>query len=81
MLQTRNFLSTEEMSQALGISSKTLRQLRLQQNSPFILGTHYRHGGLTPRAPLQWFPGETDQAFTNFQAEQWKRIETMDGAS
>lgn len=78
MRSVRYFLTTDEMSQALGISNRTLRQLRLLKNSPFILGKHYRYGGLTQRAPIQWFPAETDEAFTNFQAERWKSIETMD---
>lgn len=79
--QIRTFLKTEEMSRALGISQRTLRELRLQTNSPFTLGRHYRFRGTTPKAPLQWFPEETDNAFTEFQAERWKLIETMDGGN
>lgn len=79
--KVRTCLTTEEMSQALGISQRTLRELRLQKSSPFALGRHYRFRGITPKAPLQWFPEETDKAFTEFQAERWNLLETMDGGS
>lgn len=77
--QIQQTLSTDEMPRALGVSSRTLRALRNQDKSPFRLGEHYRHRGITKDAPLQWFPTETDEAFTRFQVERWKDIETMDG--
>lgn len=75
----RQFLSTEGMAKALGISTRTLLDLRKQKASPFHLGKHYRFRGASRKAPLQWFPEETDQAFTQHQVDRWNSIETMDG--
>lgn len=76
----RATLSTEEMAKALKVSERTLLGLRRKPDSPFLLGRHYRFRGITSNAPLQWFPEATDEAFTQFQADRWKGIETMDGA-
>ena len=73
--------STEEMADLLGLSTRTLLNLRRQRGSPFQLGTHFRFRGTTPKAPLQWFPEATDEAFTRFQQERWTSIETMEGAA
>lgn len=73
--------STEEMAGLLGLSTRTLLNLRRQNGSPFQLRTHFRFRGTTSRAPLQWFPEPTDEVFTGFQQERWKSIETMEGAA
>ena len=63
MSNTRIWVDTAAMADRLGIHPKTLLRLRKKQLSPFQEGTHYRYGGLTTGAPLQWFPEQTDQAF------------------
>lgn len=71
--------TTEEMAKILGLCTKTLLRLRRDPVTPFRLGEHYRYRGTTRNAPLQWFPEATDHAFTSFQAERWRSIETMEG--
>lgn len=66
MTTIRLFVKTQEMADLLGIHSKTLLRLRKKPFSPFKEGIHYRYGGLTTGAPLQWFPEITNQAFTEY---------------
>lgn len=75
----RETLSTADMAAALGISPKLLRTLRKADPSPFESGVHYRFAGVTTRAPVRWFPKETDDAFTGFTRVDPNAIETMDG--
>ena len=77
MSNTRSWVDTAAMAERLGIHPKTLLRLRKQQLTPFVEGTHYRYGGLTTGAPLQWFPEQTDQAFTDFQRLPVSAIETF----
>ena len=63
-IQIKDCYST--MADLLGIHSKTLLRLRKKPFSPFREGIHYRYGGLTTGAPLQWFPEITNQAFTEY---------------
>jgi len=65
------------MAERLGIHPKTLLRLRKQLRSPFQEGTHYRYGGLTTGAPLQWSPEPTDQAFTDFKRLPISAVETF----
>ena len=67
MSKTRIWVDTAAMAERLGIHPKTLLRLRKEMHSPFQEGTHFRYGGLTTGAPLQWFPEQTDQAFTDFR--------------
>ncbi len=76
----RETLNTLEMAKALGISEKLLLKLRKQRLSPFELGTHYRFQGITTAAPVRWFPGPTDEAFSSFTRVDPACIETMEGA-
>ncbi len=76
----RETLNTLEMAKALGISEKLLLKLRKQRLSPFELGTHYRFQGITTAAPVRWFPGPTDEAFSSFKRVDPCAIETMEGA-
>ena len=77
MSNTRIWVDTAAMADRLGIHPKTLLRLRKQQHAPFAEGTHYRYGGLTTRAPLQWFPELTDQAFTDFRRVPVSAVETF----
>lgn len=74
---TRTWVDTAVMAERLGIHPKTLLRLRKQLRSPFQEGTHYRYGGLTTGAPLQWFPEPTDQAFTDFRRVPASAVETF----
>lgn len=67
------------MAKELGISQKLLLRLRKQPGGPFQLGRDYRFRGASAKAPLQWFPDATDEAFTTWQQQQPHFIETMDG--
>lgn len=78
-INVRETLSTAEMAAALGISSKLLLRLRKQPSSPFKLGEHYRFQGITTAAPVRWFPGPTDEAFSSFTRVDPAEIETMKG--
>ena len=75
----RETLSTADMAKALGISEKLLLRLRKQPGSPFQLGIHYRFQGISTAAPVRWFPGPTDEAFSSFQRFDPSSIETMQG--
>ena len=75
----RQTLSTPEMAARLGCTDKALRQLKKHAESPFKQGTHYRYAGLSTRSQVQWFPMETDQAFTTWQRPDPLSIETMEG--
>jgi hypothetical protein len=75
----RPTLTSPEIAKALGISQKLLLRLRKHPDGPFQLGRDYRFRGVSPAAPLQWFPEATDQAFTSWQQKQPHLIETMDG--
>ena len=77
MSNTRIWVDTAAMADRLGIHPKTLLRLRKQQHAPFAEGTHYRYGGLTTGAPLQWFPELTDQAFTDFRRVPVSAVETF----
>ena len=77
MSNTRIWVDTAAMADRLGIHPKTLLRLREQQRAPFVEGIHYRYGGLTTGAPLQWFPEQTDQAFTDFRRVPCSAIETF----
>jgi hypothetical protein len=77
MSNTRIWVDTAAMANRLGIHPKTLLRLRKQQHAPFAEGTHYRYGGLTTGAPLQWFPELTDQAFTDFRRVPVSAVETF----
>lgn len=77
MSNTRTWVDTAAMADRLGIHPKTLLRLRKQQHAPFAEGTHYRYGGLTTGAPLQWFPELTDQAFTDFRRVPVSAVETF----
>jgi len=77
MSHTRTWVDTAAMAERLGIHPKTLLRLRKQLRSPFQEGTHYRYGGLTTGAPLQWFPEPTDQAFTDFKRLPISAVETF----
>ncbi len=75
----RKTLSTQEMADALGISTKLLGRVRKCSGSPFKQGVHYRFQGVTTSAPIAWFPSETDEAFSTFTRVDADAIETMDG--
>jgi hypothetical protein len=75
----RETLTTADMAKALGISEKLLLKLRKQTGSPFKLGTHYRFQGTSTLAPVRWFPGPTDEAFSSFQRLDPASLETMTG--
>jgi hypothetical protein len=77
MSSTRIWVDTAAMAERLAIHPKTLLRLRKQQRSPFHEGAHYRYGGLTTGAPLQWFPEATDQAFTDFQRVPVSAVESF----
>ena len=68
------------MAKALGISQKLLLKLRKTEPSPFTAGKHYRFQGITTAAPVRWFPGPTDEAFSSFTRVDPASIETMEGA-
>ena len=76
----RETLSTPLMAKALGISQKLLLKLRKADPSPFTAGQHYRFQGITTAAPVRWFPGPTDEAFSSFTRVDPASIETMRGA-
>lgn len=67
------------MAKALGISQKLLLALRKQSNGPFRIGRDYRFRGTHPKAPIQWFPEQTDEALNQWQAQLPQLIETMGG--
>jgi hypothetical protein len=71
------WLETSAMAGHLGIHSKTLLKLRRLHGNPFREGTHYRRGGLTLRAPLQWHPLLTEEAFTSFRRMPATAVETF----
>ena len=77
MSNTRIWVDTAAIADRLGIHPKTLLRLRKQQRAPFVEGIHYRYGGLTTGAPLQWFPEQTDQAFTDFRMVPVSAVETF----
>jgi hypothetical protein len=77
MSNTRIWVDTAAMAERLGIHPKTLLRIRKQPRSPFQEGAHYRYGGLTTGAPLQWFPEQTDQAFTDFRRAPVSAVETF----
>ena len=54
------------MAGRLDIHPKTLLRLRAEAFSPFREGVHFRHGGLTTRAPFQWHGDRCEEAFTKF---------------
>jgi hypothetical protein len=60
------WVTTFEMAVQLGIHSKTLLRLKNAHFTPFEQGWHYRRGGLTTRAPVQWHMARTEEAFTEF---------------
>jgi len=80
MTTTRSWVDTAAMADRLGIHPKTLLRLRKQHHSPFQEGQHYRYGGLTQGAPLQWFPESVDQAFTDFRRTPVSAVETFSAA-
>ena len=80
MTTTRSWVDTAAMADRLGIHPKTLLRLRKQHHSPFQEGQHYRYGGLTTGAPLQWFPESADQAFTDFRRIPVSAVETFSAA-
>ncbi|WP_411876842.1 hypothetical protein [Vulcanococcus limneticus] len=69
------------MAQQLGIHPKTLLRLRRQPYSPFREAEHFRHGGLSTRAPLQWQPLATEQAFTSFRRIDPAAVEAFSQAA
>ncbi len=73
-------MNTLGMAKALGISQKFLLKLRKLDESPFTAGEHYRFQGVTTSAPVRWFPGPTDEAFSSFKRVDPACIETMEGA-
>lgn len=77
MSSTRIWVDTAAMADRLGIHPKTLLRLRKHQRSPFQEGKHYRYGGLTTGAALQWFPDQTDQAFTDFRRLPVNAVESF----
>ena len=80
MLHTQSWVNTPSMADRLGIHPKTLLRLRKQLRSPFQEGLHYRYGGLTTGAPLQWFPEEADKAFTDFRRTPVSAVEAFTAA-
>ena len=80
MTTTRSWVDTAAMANRLGIHPKTLLRLRKQPHSPFQEGQHYRYGGLTTGAPLQWFPERTEASFTNFRRIDVSAVETFSTA-
>ncbi len=71
------WLTTSDMARRLGIHPKTLLRLRRQDFSPFNQGKHFRFGGITTAAPLQWQPAETELAFTSFSRVDPHRVEAF----
>jgi hypothetical protein len=65
------------MADQLGLHPKTLLRLRRQSFSPFAEGLHFRRGGLSTRAPLQWEPVATEAAFTSFRRIDPAQVETF----
>jgi hypothetical protein len=55
------------MADHLGIHPRTLLRLRAASFSPFREGEHYRHRGLTTKAPLHWHSALSEEAFTTFR--------------
>ena len=72
-------MSTAEMADWLGVSSKLLLRIRKMPNSPFIEGTHFFHAGITTAAPLRWVVRATEEAFKSFKRLDPSQIETMEG--
>lgn len=75
------WLDTALMSSRLGIHPKTLLRLRRETCNPFVEGTHYRRGGLSEKAPIQWNPEATDFAFTSFRRMPASSVEVFSRAS
>jgi hypothetical protein len=73
------WLSSDEMASQLGLHAKTLLRLRRQPFSPFTEGKHFRRGGLSTRAPLQWEPISTEAAFTSFHRVDPAQVEVFSG--
>jgi hypothetical protein len=74
------WLDSPSMASRLGIHVKTLLKLRRQPYSPFREGEHYRRGGLSTLAPLQWEPEVTERAFTSFRRIDPALVETFSTA-
>lgn len=74
------WIPTPEMADRLGIHPKTLLRLRRQSFAPFREGMHYRRGGMTTAAPLQWHPEATESAFTSFRRIDPAAVETFSGS-
>ncbi len=68
------------MADRLSIHPKTLLRLRAAEFSPFKVGSHYRRGGLTTRAPFQWQSELCEEAFTEFSRVDPTRVEAFSGA-
>ena len=74
----RQTFTTAEMAKVLGCTYKALGQLKAHKETPFVEGVHYRYAGLSTRSQVQWFPLETDTAFTSWIRPDWTAIETME---
>lgn len=74
------WIDTPAMAERLRVHPKTLLKLRRQPYSPFVEGLHYRRGGLTTLAPLQWQPEATEAAFTGFRRIDPAQVETFASA-
>jgi hypothetical protein len=73
------WLDTAQMAGRLRIHPKTLLRLRAALFSPFREAVHYRRGGLSTRAPLQWSGDISEQAFTEFGRVDPASIEAFSG--
>ena len=71
------WIGTIPFSKWLGIHPQTVRLLRKLENSPWHQGIHYRHTGVTDRGPLQWNRELAEQAFTEFNRNPTKDVETF----
>lgn len=79
-LSSGQWFDTAEMAVRLRIHPKTLLRLRAARFTPFQEGVHYRRGGLTTRAPLQWHGDRCESAFTDFSRVDPACVEAFSGA-
>lgn len=71
--------TTAEIARVFDSRYKALLQLKAHKNIPFVEGIQYRYAGLSTCSQVQWFPVETDAAFTSWKRPEWTSIETMEG--
>ena len=80
MVMSGIWISTPEMASRLGVHPKTLLKLRRCEFSPFREGVHFRRGGLSTLAPLQWETEAAERAFTSFRRIDPAQVETFASA-